>query len=140
MMNEERRETRLTTPDVVSAADTAGQHNLRNIEEGAPKPAPVPVTVEKRETQPSALLASGQAETFRSRWMNIQIGFVDEPRSSVEQADSLVDEVMRHITETFTQERAQLEEQWSRGDDISTEDLRLTLQRYRTFFDRLLSL
>jgi hypothetical protein len=76
---------------------------------------------------------------FRTRWEAIQTGFVDEPRSAVEQADALVAEMMTKLSETFSRERQALEDQWSRGDNISTEDLRVALKRYRSFFERLLS-
>jgi hypothetical protein len=85
------------------------------------------------------LFPTGEADTFRSRWMEVQTGFVDEPRSAVEQADTLVAEMMKRLATVFADERGKLEEQWSRGDDISTEDLRQALRRYRSFFDRLLS-
>ncbi len=87
----------------------------------------------------AALFPAGEAEGFRSRWTEVQTGFVDEPRSAVEGADSLVAEMMQRLAKVFAEERARLEEQWSRGDDISTEDLRQALRRYRSFFDRLLS-
>jgi len=86
------------------------------------------------------LFAPDAAENFRARWGDVQAGFVDEPRGAVQQADSLVAEVMKGLAETFANERTNLEGQWSRGDDVSTEDLRLALQRYRSFFDRLLSI
>jgi hypothetical protein len=85
------------------------------------------------------LFPSGEAETFRGRWVEVQTGFVDEPRRAVEQADSLVAEMMKRLATVFADERGKLEEQWSRGDDIGTEDLRQALRRYRSFFDRLLS-
>jgi len=85
------------------------------------------------------LFPSGETEGFRSRWQEVQTGFVDEPRNAVEQADGLVAEMMQRLATVFSEERAKLEEQWSRGDDISTEDLRMALRRYRSFFDRLLS-
>jgi hypothetical protein len=85
------------------------------------------------------LFPPGEADGFRSRWTEVQTGFVDEPRSAVEQADGLVAEMMKRLAQVFADERAKLEEQWSRGDDISTEDLRVALRRYRSFFDRLLS-
>ena len=71
--------------------------------------------------------------------MNIQTQFVDEPRRSVEQADELVASAMKRLAEIFANERETLEQNWDRGDDVSTEDLRVALQRYRSFFDRLLS-
>ena len=85
------------------------------------------------------LFPASDAEGFRMRWTEVQTGFVDEPRSAVEQADSLVAEMMKKLAQVFADERGKLEEQWSRGDDISTEDLRQALRRYRSFMDRLLS-
>jgi hypothetical protein len=76
---------------------------------------------------------------LRSRWSNVQGGFVDEPRRSVEQADQLVATVMQRLAEGFANERASLEKQWDSGDSVSTEDLRIALQRYRAFFGRLLN-
>jgi hypothetical protein len=70
----------------------------------------------------------------------LQTGFVDDPRQSVQQADALVGEVMQRLADMFAHERERLEGQWSRGDDVSTEDLRQALRRYRSFFDRLLAL
>lgn len=79
------------------------------------------------------------SEGFQSRWEEIQVRFVDEPRGAVEDADALVATVMQRLAEGFAQERERLEAQWGRGEDISTEDLRVALQRYRSFFQRLLS-
>ena len=86
----------------------------------------------------ATLFPEKEASGFRTRWTDIQSGFVDEPRKSVEQADALVAEVIKHLADGFAAERSRLEGQWGRGDDVSTEDLRVTLQRYRAFFDRLL--
>ena len=86
------------------------------------------------------LFADGAAESFRTRWLEIQTSFVDEPGSSVENADLLVAEVMRQLARTFAQKRAKLEPQLVEGRVISTEDLRVALQHYRSFFDRLLSI
>ena len=85
------------------------------------------------------LLPREQNAEFQTRWEKIQTGFVDEPRQTVEQADELVAEVMKRLAEGFAAERERLEGQWGRGEDVSTEDLRVTLQRYRGFFQRLLS-
>ena len=73
------------------------------------------------------------------RWDQVQASFVDEPRHAVEQADSLVANVVKRIAEQFSAEREKLENQWGKGDNVSTEDLRQALRRYRSFFDRLLS-
>jgi hypothetical protein len=94
---------------------------------------------ESPQTDASPLFPAGEATSFRARWSEAQTGFVDEPRHAVEQADGLVAEMMQRLAQVFADERGRLEEQWSRGDDISTEDLRVALQRYRSFFDRLLS-
>jgi hypothetical protein len=85
------------------------------------------------------LLASQDAEGFRARWNDIQNGFVDAPRQAVERADGLTAELMQHLAKTFADERSGLESQWDRGDDVSTDDLRTAFQRYRSFFERLLS-
>ena len=86
-----------------------------------------------------SLFAGDEAENFRSRWHDIQGGFVDEPRRAVEQADQLVASVIQRLTEVFAEERNKMEHEWSKGQDVSTEDLRQALRRYRSFFDRLLS-
>jgi hypothetical protein len=78
-------------------------------------------------------------QTFRGRWDKVQTSFVDEPRQAVEQADSLVANVVQRIAEQFAAEREQLEKQWDSGSDVSTEDLRQAMKRYRSFFDRLLT-
>jgi len=82
---------------------------------------------------------SQEADTLRRQWDGIQASFVDEPRRAVEEADHLVADTMQRLAESFAQERARLEGQWDRGDDVSTEDLRVALRRYRAFFTRLLS-
>lgn len=86
------------------------------------------------------LFTDSEMEEFRSRWSSVQTGFVDEPRRTVEDADKLVTSVMQRLAEGFANERSGLEKQWDQGDDVSTEDLRVALQRYRAFFDRLLTL
>jgi hypothetical protein len=86
-----------------------------------------------------ALLSPELATGFQGRWEQVQTRFVDEPRGAVEDADSLVASVMKELAEGFAQERERLEGQWGRGEDISTEDLRVALQRYRSFFQRLLA-
>ncbi len=86
------------------------------------------------------LFPNDELKGYRTRWESIQTGFVDQPRSAVEQADKLVSQVMNRMTEVFTRERSTLEGQWTKGDNVSTEDLRLALMRYRSFFNRLLSM
>ena len=76
---------------------------------------------------------------FRDRWREIQTGFVDEPRHAVEQADELVAELMQRLAQGFSEQRNNLEHQWDAKDEVSTEELRVALTRYRSFFERLLS-
>jgi hypothetical protein len=85
------------------------------------------------------LFAGEDVDRFRGRWQEVQAGFVDEPRQAVQDADALVAELMQRLAETFSNERSSLESQWDGDGDVSTEDLRVALQRYRGFFQRLLS-
>ena len=84
------------------------------------------------------LFDSSRERELRERWRGLQARFVDEPRDTVSEADSLVAELLRDLATSFDSARSKLEEQWSSGADVSTEDLRVTLQRYRSFFERLL--
>jgi hypothetical protein len=93
----------------------------------------------KTDNTPAALFSESEVGDYRSRWSNVQAGFVDEPRRAVEDADNLVASLMKKLAEGFANERGRLEKQWDRGDNVSTEDLRIALQRYRSFFDRLLN-
>jgi hypothetical protein len=97
------------------------------------------VTAPALEGQAAPLFSPEEATDFRTRWDAIQQSFVDDPRRVVEQADSLVAETMKRLAEMFAAERARLEGQWDRGGNVSTEDLRLALRRYRSFFGRLLA-
>jgi hypothetical protein len=93
---------------------------------------------EAQDGQDQALFADDEAQSFRSRWEDVQRGFVDEPRESVQKADELVSDLVERLTKGFADTRSGLEEQWNKGEDASTEDLRVALTRYRTFFQRLL--
>lgn len=90
-----------------------------------------------QETGP--LFSGNEANELRAKWDAIQVGFVDEPRGAVAQADALVAGTMKRLAEVFAAERSKLDGQWNQGEDVSTEDLRLALRRYRSFFGRLLS-
>lgn len=114
-------------------------------------PSSKPLPLKRPRTGPSSLhrttrrssillFAPGAADSFRTRWLDIQASFVDEPGHSVEQADLLVAEVMKQLAKTFAEKRAKLEPQLVQGETISTEDLRIALQHYRSFFDRLLTI
>jgi hypothetical protein len=86
-----------------------------------------------------AVFSQNEVNQLRPMWNAIQTKFIDEPRKSVEEADGLVASTIKRLAESFATERANLESQWGKGGDVSTEDLRLALRRYRSFFDRLLS-
>lgn len=111
----------------------------------ARRDAPPPVPADAATDTPAtagrvALFAERDTTDLRKRWSDIQAEFVDEPRRSVERADALVGDVLKRLADGFGSERSSLERQWDRGDSVTTEDLRLTLQRYRSFFDRLLTI
>ena len=93
---------------------------------------------EAQDGQNQALFADDEAQSFRSRWEDVQRGFVDEPRESVQKADDLVSDLVERLTNGFAETRSGLEEQWNKGEEASTEDLRIALTRYRAFFQRLL--
>jgi hypothetical protein len=85
------------------------------------------------------LFADDELTGLRARWNAVQAGFVDDPRNCVQQADGLVSDVVGQLTQGFTEARSRLEQQWGRGEEVSTEDLRIALTRYRDFFERLLA-
>ena len=130
------REHELTTADLAGQVDTQGQPDAAKLVQGPP--------LETRDgtaaSKPAPLFSESEMGEFRSRWSTIQTAFVDEPRRTVEDADKLVASVMQRLAEGFANERSGLEKQWDEGDNVSTEDLRVALQRYRSFFDRLLKL
>lgn len=120
---EERRTDRPTsTADIARDSDRPQAQERAEADEG-----------------PSTLFPENETNDFRTRWTDIQTGFVNEPRRAVEQADALVAEVIKRLANSFAEERSKLEGHWGRGDDVSTEDLRVSLRRYRSFFDRLLN-
>jgi len=92
-----------------------------------------------RVTQLEPLFDAEHANELRDRWHALQARFVDDPRETVQEADALVADLLQELARGFSEARSTLEGQWSRGDDVSTEDLRVTLQRYRSFFERLLA-
>jgi len=112
---------------------------LRPEDAGA-EPIPFEPRTKAHVDVPESLLPPRQADEFRSRWATIQESFIDEPRKAVKDADALVASAVKEISDAFSTQRSQLEKQWTEGDQISTEDLRLALQRYRAFFSRLLSI
>lgn len=148
-----RKDDQLTTADFANRAaarKSAAQSTPREEHQKAAVERPRLVQTEQDRTdnlgsaspEPSGttpLLSESEIGDMRSRWSNIQAGFVDEPRQSVEQADQLVATAMQKLAEGFAKERETLEKQWDSGDNVSTEELRVALQRYRSFFGRLLN-
>lgn len=92
------------------------------------------------EEERVALFPPSEANELRARWDSIQVGFVDEPRKAVAEADALVSATMSRLSEIFARERQDLEEQWGHSNNPSTEDFRVALRRYRSFFARLLAI
>ncbi len=131
----------------LTTADLAQGREQNRPEPGNAKPvASERVSADASKVQPirdehdlTPLFPNNELESLRNRWKEIQTAFVDEPRRAVEQADGLVASAMKRLAEVFAEERSKLEKQWDRGDTVSTEDLRVALQRYRTFFHGLLS-
>jgi len=140
-----QRDESLSTRDLASTPtddDTdraTDQREEPESREGAVATAPVEEGRRDAADDDAALLPADQGTEFQGRWEAIQVTFVDDPRDAVENADALVAELMQRLADGFAQERERLEGQWSRGEDVSTEDLRVVLQRYRSFFRRLLS-
>ena len=96
-----------------------------------------PVSTDKSQ---DTLLTSDFTQDLRSRWDHVQAAFVDEPREAVKEADALVDQAIQKLSQSFDEARSNLEQQWSRGEEVSTEDLRIALQKYRSFFHKLLAI
>ena len=93
-----------------------------------------------RDDSQAPLFAAEEGDRLRGEWEAVQAAFVDDPRAAVQRAGALVSEVVQNLTESFTTAQSRLEQQWSQGEDVSTEDLRQALHRYRSFFERLLRL
>jgi hypothetical protein len=131
------KEAELTTADLASYGIAQKQPDGPKLVKDQ-EPETLDRVVAISEAMP--LFSESEMGEVRSRWSKIQTGFVDEPRRTVEDADKLVAAVTQRLAEGFANERAGLEKQWDCGDNVSTEDLRVALQRYRSFFDRLLKL
>ena len=95
---------------------------------------------DRGEPELTPLFSDQTERELRTHWQEIQTGFVDEPRQAVERADQLVAKLMQQLAQSFSDQRNNLERQWDQAEKISTEDLRIALRRYRSFFERLLSI
>ena len=132
---EEDKEKQMNV-DVVDTPEEQTE-NERPIEERIPENK---TQTDTRNDELVPLFEEDAARKFRSRWLAIQSKFVDDPGDSVKQADDLVADVIKNVTMNFANRRVSLEKQWNGGDNTSTEDLRIALKQYRSFFDRLLTL
>ncbi len=111
--------------DTAGARNTAGTRDTRD-------------TGDATDATDQGFLPPERMDNLRERWDEVQAGFVDDPRTAVQNAQQLVSELVNELTETFSRERGTLEGQWSKGGEADTEALRVALQRYRSFFNRLL--
>jgi hypothetical protein len=137
-----------TNKDVIAGEDLTAQGEKKLLTDdiaGTAKSDPEEFTEVKHgngddTTKLEPLFADGIDRDFRNRWRDIQTGFVDEPRSAVEHADQLVAQLMQRLAQSFSEQRSNLEKQWEASEKGSTEELRVAFTRYRSFFERLLSI
>ena len=131
----------LSTADLVTASQTSKSRRLIDMDLTLPPSGAATTTAPVSESEPLApLFQRQQAQAFRVTWDIVQSGFVNDPQHAVRKAEELVAQVMKALAESFSSERANLESQVDQTDHASTEDLRVALCRYRSFFQRLLSL
>lgn len=135
-MNRDRDQ--LSTRDIAAAMNERKDEQRRDMTD-APAAAATTTTAPTIHDETQALFPESEISALRTRWEAIQTGFVDEPKAAVTEADALVAQVISRLAEVFSQEKSMLEQQWGRGDQVSTEDLRIALRRYRSFFSRLLA-
>ncbi len=131
----------------ITTADIATAEEAKESEKKSPDKRPEKSKAQQEGSasghdndQLAPLFPPDRVADLRKQWQVLQVGFVDEPRQTVSKADQLVAEVMRELAQSFADQRTNLEHQWDKGDRISTEELRVTLRRYRSFFERLLAI
>jgi hypothetical protein len=134
-----------TVPDE-AAVPVTEESRIEDESLATPEPAPVgddieaePPSGDHESSTAEMLFAGDDVADLRARWAGVQAAFVDDPKECVQKADHLVSDLVEHLTTGFAEARSRLEEQWSRGQEASTEDLRMALMHYREFFDRLLA-
>jgi hypothetical protein len=148
MNDPESTEGRALSTEQIAAAGAEREDRATSSQD--PLQAPAEQSVPARQAAPGSdpgagdqpraqLLEDSELQNLLVQWKDIQAEFVDEPRKAVQAADALVAELMQRLAQMFASERAQLESRWSGGEDVSTEDLRRGLRRYRSFFERLLA-
>lgn len=140
-------ERRFGTADLARAGEPESMRDAESMSESMGRTAhdlshdPMQQREHDLRAEPLAALFQGpMAEEFRHRWDAIQIAFVDDPRAAVRNADELVAQVLRSLAESFAEQRSQIEAGLGAQEHADTENMRIALQRYRSFFQRLLSL
>lgn len=131
---------RATTPQQTARGAARERDQAAGRTEEQAPPAPVADTGTKRRPESVPLLAAPEADAVTQRWRDIQAAFVDSPQRAVQDADALISDLTKRLGQLLDAERSSLEAQWNRGEQVTTEDLRVSLQRYRSFFHRLLGL
>jgi hypothetical protein len=150
MSNSESAHDRALTTEQIAAAGTAGSTdrtspdqqplgNGQTEQSASATRASAGSDLGAGDQPPAQLLEDDELQSMMMQWKDIQAEFVDEPRKAVEDADALVADLMQRLARMFASERDQLESRWAGGDEVSTEDLRRGLRRYRSFFERLLA-
>ena len=140
MREEQSEDQRLITNEAVPNPVSAAPEASRSRWERPVEPSERPVDQAHDGHDRMVGFSPEERDHMRSRWTEIQTGFVDDPRQSVQEADQLVASTIQRLSESFAQTRSSLEGQWARGEDVHTEELRTALQQYRSFFDRLLGI
>lgn len=125
-------------PSVAQADPAAGPSTAPTQPEAVSRPAEQPAAERETSTE-EVLFADDELAELRGRWAGVQAAFVDDPKDCVQKADVLVSDLVDQLTSGFAHARSRLEEQWARGEEASTEDLRVALMHYREFFERLLA-
>jgi hypothetical protein len=137
MTNPEMAQDRALTTEQIAAAGRAD--STERTSQGQYQPGDRSTDGRADNQAHAQLLEGDEMQSMRAQWKDIQAEFVDEPRKAVQDADALVADLMQRLAQMFAGERDQLESRWASGADVSTEDLRDGLRRYRSFFERLLA-
>jgi hypothetical protein len=142
------KEQEFRTSDIAQAPDRAGTASERTDDDaqargtvGEPEGAQsegAPSEDARPDGAAAPLIPSEEADRVREQWGQVQGEFVDQPRAAVEQADRLVADLMQRLAAQFSETRSDLERRWDGQEDVSTEDLRVAMTQYRSFFERLL--
>ena len=137
-------EGKLSAGDIAAAVDQRTDeprdHAVRDRTDRETQKGRIDVPTPQVDESNAPLFSDEEHAGYRTRWSGIQTGFVDEPRKAVEEADTLVAEVMKRLADVFAEERRHLEQHWEQSDRLSTEELRIAMRRYRSFFERLLAI